>query len=254
VTCGAEPALFEHYGRMVMAMHMTMHRSNFMCATFSAFRYTSAAVHCCTGCLTKQCPWSRLTAIVELLRKRLPGMHVVVAAVLPRGWAGPTDYSWPNAFTKVKFDLCCLIFCALSGMPPSAERCCKLLRCAVQSVDFVNEHMATAAASMANVTYVDCNGDFMARGKINSRLMPDALHPNPSGADTKTCWSEHCGASLIGDCSRGGLTTYLSLCSAVLIIYSQNAGLDVLAKCYKSVLSDLGLLKQTRRLRVRLKQ
>ena len=57
----------------------------------------------------------------------------------------------------------------------------------VQSVDFVNEHMATAAASMANVTFVDCNGGFMARGRINSKLMPDALHPNPAGADADAC-------------------------------------------------------------------
>ena len=45
----------------------------------------------------------RLTAVVALLQKRLPGIHVVVVAVLPRGWAGKADYSWPNAFTKVTF-------------------------------------------------------------------------------------------------------------------------------------------------------
>lgn len=43
----------------------------------------------------------RLTATVGLLRKRLPSTHVLIAAVLPRGWAGPQDYSWPNKFTKV---------------------------------------------------------------------------------------------------------------------------------------------------------
>lgn len=38
---------------------------------------------------------------------------------------------------------------------------------------------------MANVTFVDCNGGFMAHGKINNKLMPDALHPNPAGADAE---------------------------------------------------------------------
>ena len=96
---------------------------------------------------------------------------------------------------------------------------------------------------MANVTFVDCNGGFMARGKINSKLMPDALHPNPAGTASAPRY-------LTGNCTREGLDTYSGMCSTVL----DTAGLDVLAKCYKAVLSDLGLLKRTGRLRVRLKQ
>lgn len=46
-------------------------------------------------------PVPRLTAVLALLRERLPGMQVVVVAVLPRGWAGPKDFFWPNRFTKV---------------------------------------------------------------------------------------------------------------------------------------------------------
>lgn len=51
-----------------------------------------------------------------------------------------------------------------------------------QGVDFVNEHMAAAAAGEANVTFVSCNDSFMSGGKINQKLMPDALHPNAAGA------------------------------------------------------------------------
>ena len=108
--------------------------------------------------------------------------------------------------------------------------------------------MATAAASMANVTFVDCNGGFMARGKINSKLMPDALHPNPAGADAEA----YCPKTLLTlPRERSGG----SVCWRLLIVCCFCvAGLDVLAKCHKGVLSDLGLLKQTRRLHVRLKQ
>jgi hypothetical protein len=90
-------------------------------------------------------------------------------------------------------------------MHPIAS-CCKLLRLyAQQGVEFINEHMATAAASMANVTFVDCNSGFMARGRINSKLMPDALHPNPAGANTnaycsKTLLSLPCERALL--CKR----------------------------------------------------
>lgn len=133
---------------------------------------------------------------MALLQKRLPGMHVVVVAVLPRGWAGPEDFSWPNQFTKVDIYIRNVVHVDLrflcASMHPIAS-CRKLPRCgALQSVDFVNEHMATTAARMANVTFVDCIGGFMARGKINSRLMPDALHPNPAGADAAHVAARNC--------------------------------------------------------------
>lgn len=54
------------------------------------------------GLCTRPCSCTRrLEAIVGLLRERLPGTHVLIVAVLPRGFAGPDDYSWPNKFTKV---------------------------------------------------------------------------------------------------------------------------------------------------------
>jgi hypothetical protein len=67
-----------------------------------------------------------------------------------------------------------------------------------QGVDFINEHMATAAASMANMTFADCNAGFMAHGKINSKLMPDALHPNAAGTDTAMCYLKQRWACHIG--------------------------------------------------------
>ena len=44
----------------------------------------------------------RLTTAIGLLRARLPQMHVIVAAVLPRGWkAGDNVFKWPNRYTPV---------------------------------------------------------------------------------------------------------------------------------------------------------
>lgn len=43
----------------------------------------------------------RLTAIVGLLRDRLPSTHVLLAAVLPRGARASDKYAWPNKYSKV---------------------------------------------------------------------------------------------------------------------------------------------------------
>ena len=53
----------------------------------------------------------------------------------------------------------------------------------LQGIDFINEHMHTAAEGEQNVTFVDCNAGFLRNGTIDKQLMPDALHPNPKGMD-----------------------------------------------------------------------
>lgn len=50
-----------------------------------------------------------------------------------------------------------------------------------QGIDFINDHMETAAAGEGNVTYVSCNEGFIMNGHIDGALMPDALHPNAAG-------------------------------------------------------------------------
>lgn len=51
---------------------------------------------------SKQCRLvCRLTAIVGLLRNRLPSTHVLLAAVLPRGARASDKYAWPNKYSKV---------------------------------------------------------------------------------------------------------------------------------------------------------
>ena len=72
---------------------------------------------------------------------------------------------------------------------------------------------------MANVTFVDCNGGFMAHGKINNKLMPDALHPNPAGADAERgpMLQGTCGPCYTNNCCR----RHISFCDDLLLVNLQ---------------------------------
>eukprot|EP00884_Botryococcus_braunii_P016636 jgi/Botrbrau1/3656/Bobra.0204s0046.1 len=113
---------------------------------------------------------ARVQRVLSLLRS-MPGTHVVLQAVLPRGssFEGDERYMWPNRFTK--------------------------------PIQIINDHFQALASGDPYVHYLDCGEVFLLEHGINPLLMPDGIHPFAAGLELQLACLEPFVSNLISNVS-----------------------------------------------------